>query len=178
MLPNRFQSIYTAKIKSLITKQRSPPTIGRKKTKIYVSSSISFLCQQINLFVSKFNRTYFDEKHIIHDIGRKTNEYDLSNHIFSWFHNHYQMIIWTIYKHWAKTLHTREKLFMGSSLLPSCTSFLKIRVTINPRISLEANNISFNFPQRIGWYWVMPRFGGSFLNIKRTREEGRISTNR
>lgn len=31
--------------------------------------------------------------------------------------------------------------------------------------------------QRIGWYCVIPRFGGNFLKMKRTSEEGRISTN-
>jgi len=30
--------------------------------------------------------------------------------------------------------------------------------------------------QRIGWYCVIPRFGGSFLKMKRTKEEGTIST--
>lgn len=31
--------------------------------------------------------------------------------------------------------------------------------------------------QRIGWYCVIPRFGGSFLRMKRTKEEGKTSTN-
>lgn len=30
--------------------------------------------------------------------------------------------------------------------------------------------------QWIGWYCVIPRLGGSFLKMKRTRDEGRIST--